>query len=60
MVDIRCYIDARDRFTKELLIKECDCLPDCTSVTYDVEIAQGQTRYSDSARALKTFLNESE
>lgn len=59
MVDIRCYTDAHDRFTKELLIRKCDCLPDCTSVTYDVEIAQGQSRYSDDTDALRNALNES-
>lgn len=58
MVNIRCYIGARDRFTKELLVKKCNCLPDCTSVTYDVEISQAHSRYTDSISALRYALNE--
>lgn len=40
MVDIRCYIDADDRFAKYLMVENCKCLPDCTSITYDLEISQ--------------------
>lgn len=58
MVDIKCYINARDRFSKELQINNCNCLPDCTSVTYDVETSQVQSQFSDRIAALRYELNE--
>lgn len=40
LFDIPCYVDAVDEFSKNLLLKNCDCLPDCTSITYDLELSQ--------------------
>lgn len=37
---IQCYVNTSDEFSKNLLLKNCNCLPDCTSVTYDVELSQ--------------------
>lgn len=48
MVDIRCYIDANDRFAKDLMVRKCKCLPDCTSITYDLEISQTPMQMFDS------------
>ncbi|XP_055303176.1 pickpocket protein 28-like [Sitodiplosis mosellana] len=59
IVDNKCYINAADEFSKNLLVKNCDCLPDCTAITYDVEISQAQKYYSASDIALKNALNES-
>lgn len=59
IVDNKCYVGAADEFAKNLLVKDCDCLPDCVSVTYDVETSQSQKHYSASEIALKKELNES-
>lgn len=48
MTDIRCYIDASDRFTKDLIVKKCQCLPDCASITYDLEISQTPIQFINS------------
>lgn len=48
MVDIRCYINAGDRFSKDLMVKNCKCLPDCTAITYDIEISQTPMQYFNS------------
>lgn len=48
MVDIQCYIDAGDRFSKDLMVKHCKCLPDCTSITYALEISQTPIQFLNS------------
>lgn len=58
MVDIRCYVSAGDRFSKGLLVKKCNCLPDCTSITYDVEISQAPFRYTEEDIELKKSLKQ--
>lgn len=40
MGDSHCYMNARDIFFKQQSVINCNCLPDCTSITYDVEISQ--------------------
>lgn len=59
MGDIRCYINAEDKFSKELIVQQCNCLPDCFSISYDVEISQAKTYGSETDDALKNALNES-
>lgn len=59
MTEIRCYINADIIFTKDLVVDECNCLPDCTSITYDIETSQAPFWYSAEDVALKNSLNES-
>lgn len=35
-----CYEDAEVQFYKELQLKKCNCLPDCTAIKYDAEVSQ--------------------
>lgn len=42
MIEHACYYDAGDIFSKNFLIQNCNCLPDCTSITYDMDVSQIQ------------------
>lgn len=44
--EYKCFSSARKQFTEQLAKKHCDCLPDCTSIKYDIEFSQFQSRYS--------------
>ncbi|XP_031635398.1 pickpocket protein 28-like [Contarinia nasturtii] len=59
IADNPCYFNADDEFSKNLIVKKCNCLPDCTSITYDTEISQAQNLHSAEEIALKAALNES-
>lgn len=59
MVDIRCYVGANDAFARNLMVNDCNCLPDCTTITYDVEISQAQMFELADVDALKESLNGS-
>lgn len=43
-LDIDCCVDAEHEFKKKhsFAVIECDCLSDCVSISYDVEISQGK------------------
>lgn len=60
MVDIRCYIDAGDRFSKDLMVKNCKCLPDCTAITYDLEISQTPIQFFNSAEDIGHWNSQNE
>ncbi|XP_055295138.1 pickpocket protein 28-like [Sitodiplosis mosellana] len=36
--DIQCQYEADKNFSRNSIVDQCQCLPDCTSITYDVEI----------------------
>lgn len=38
--NIMCYGIARIDFAEKLIVENCNCLPDCISITYDVELSQ--------------------
>ena len=53
---ISCYDEAEDNFLQEHLIPrstnfttsiECNCLPACTSLTYDTEISQALFEFNE-------------
>lgn len=58
MADIPCHINAVSIFTRNQYIEKCNCLPDCTEITYDVEISQAQIRNSADDIILRSSLNE--
>lgn len=60
VVESKCYVNAEQNFKKNQIVQECRCVPDCTSISYDVEISQAQAKYSTDDLALKGLDNESE
>lgn len=54
-----CYTNAKQEFSTKVLVKKCNCLPDCFSITYNVEISQSQLRHLNDEQELKTALNRS-
>lgn len=58
MADIQCYIQAEFIFKKFQNVSSCECLSDCTEISYDVEISQAQARYSIEDMELRNTLNE--
>lgn len=59
MADNQCCINAELIFKRNQNISACSCLPDCTAITYDVEISQAQVHYSAEDIELRGSLNES-
>lgn len=66
---IKCYNEAEDRllekdFTEgltgdlEAVKKGCNCLPACTSITYDAEISQAKFDWVSLFNAYKNPLDE--
>lgn len=60
MSEIRCYVEADSKFSSSLTVEQCSCLPDCTTITYDVEISQAQSVDLTDINALRSSLNETE
>lgn len=60
MIEIQCYNNAERMFRSNQYVRECHCLPDCTAISYDIEMSQAQTRYSAEELALKNTLNDSD
>lgn len=58
--DIQCYVEADRTFSGNLTVKQCNCLPDCTTLTYDVEISQAPSFYISDLTDLRNSLNETE
>lgn len=65
--NIKCYNEAEDRllekdFTEGLgasvIPKGCNCLPACTSITYDAEISQAKFDWISLFNAYKNPLDE--
>ncbi|XP_031635400.1 pickpocket protein 28-like [Contarinia nasturtii] len=45
--DIHCYIKTFDDYSRNSY-NECNCLPDCATLTYDFEVSQGRSSYTTS------------
>lgn len=39
ILEMECYRTAKHQFDKRLIVKTCDCLPDCTTITYNTEVS---------------------
>lgn len=37
---LKCYGLMRYNYSKNVMLEMCNCLPDCTSITYDVDLSQ--------------------
>lgn len=60
MAEIQCSVEADYAFSNYLIVEQCHCLPDCTTVTYDVEISQAPYTRTTDIVALRNSLNETE
>lgn len=58
VAEIQCYVDADSTFYENLSVKQCNCLPDCFTITYDLEISQAQSAYATDIIELKNSINE--
>lgn len=58
IAEIHCFVENDRTFSGNLTVKQCNCLPDCTTLTYDVEISQAQS--FDLIDKLRNSLNETE
>lgn len=47
--NIDCYTEAEIKFAKKLIVEQCTCLPDCNSISYDLEMSQTQIKRPDEA-----------
>lgn len=66
---IKCYNDAEDKLSEkeftdglstdtEIVKRGCNCLPSCTSITYDAEISQAKFDWVSLFTAFKSNLTE--
>lgn len=66
---IKCYNDAEDKLSEKEFINGlsndndvvksgCNCLPSCTSITYDAEISQAKFDWVSLFTAFKSNLTE--
>lgn len=46
--ELDCYRDMGATFTNNLMVKRCECLPECTSISYDFETSYVPVRDLDS------------
>lgn len=60
MAEIQCYVEADQIFSDNLTVKQCNCLPECTTLTYDVEISQAPLINMNDLSELRNALNETE
>lgn len=52
-MNISCSFKAEREYTKRLISEQCACLPDCMSVTYNVETSQIKLYHSEIGDELK-------
>lgn len=45
MYDMVCVTFAETIFGQDLVVQQCDCMADCTSISYHVELSQAQSKY---------------
>lgn len=57
IADMLCYFLAESVFSKALMVDDCQCLPDCTSISYHIEIAQAQSKYFEDEDDLQNRIN---
>lgn len=54
MLESKCCNKADILFSADFEIDECNCLPDCNSITYDVEISQTKMIYFSGSDSLNS------
>lgn len=58
MIEHACYSDAADIFSEDFLVQNCNCLPDCILITYDMDVSQIQYSPMDR-KPVKEMLEKS-
>lgn len=55
---MNCCNGAEKKYTETSAVKVCDCLADCTSISYEMEISQVKRIGSDNAEKMQTKSSE--
>lgn len=55
---MKCCIGAEKKYTETSALKNCDCLADCTSISYEMEISQVKRVGSGNAEKIQKKSSE--